>query len=83
MGEPAWDMLLDLFIQGEEGRLVSVMSVTVAGAAPSTTGLRWLRAMERRGMVVRTHDRVDRRRTFVRLSEDAAAGVRLYLSSLS
>lgn len=83
LGEPGWDMLLDLFIHAEEGRLVSVSSVTVAADVPQTTALRWLRTMERRGVVVRTHDDADRRRAFVTLSEDAATELRLYLASLS
>lgn len=70
-GEPAWDILLDLYIARLEGRAVSVSSACAAGAVPSTTGLRWLTELEREGLVVRAADPHDGRRVFVALSDDA------------
>ena len=39
-GEPAWDILLDLYIAAGEGKPVSVSSACIGSAAPATTGLR-------------------------------------------
>jgi len=39
-GEPAWDILLDLFIAAKERRRVSVTSACIGSAVPSTTALR-------------------------------------------
>ena len=71
--DPAWDMLLDLFIGREIGREVSVKAVCAAAAVPATTALRWLHLLDRSGLVDRRADPHDRRRVRVRLSDDAHA----------
>ena len=40
--EPAWDMLLDLYIQHHRGQPVAVDRLCTAAGAASTTALRWL-----------------------------------------
>ncbi|MBC2664756.1 MarR family transcriptional regulator [Novosphingobium flavum] len=72
-GEPAWDLLLDLFIAAKEGKRVPVTSACIGAAVPTTTALRWLAVLEERGLVVREADPSDARRIFVRLSTDAYA----------
>lgn len=67
-GEPAWDILLDLFIAYGEGKQVSVSSACIGSAAPATTGLRWLGVLADEGLVVRENDPEDNRRVLVRLS---------------
>ncbi|MFA5965311.1 MAG: hypothetical protein WC804_14945 [Sphingomonas sp.] len=66
--DPAWDILLDLFVHGEEHQLVSVSSACVASTAPLSTALRCLKAMERAGLIVFERDPFDKRRRFVALS---------------
>jgi hypothetical protein len=68
-GEPAWDILLDLFIAAKEKRKVSVMSACIGSAVPSTTALRWISALEREGLITREDDPDDARRTYVILTE--------------
>jgi len=68
--DPAWDMLLDLFATQVEGTSVSVSSLCIAAAVPSTTALRWIRAMTERGMLVRHQDPLDGRRVWVELTPD-------------
>ena len=70
-GEPAWDILLDLFACGEEGRSVRISSACIGAAVPASTALRYLSEMERRGLVERCRDEVDRRGQYVRLSKEA------------
>lgn len=72
-GEPAWDLLLDLFIAAKERKRVPVTSACIGAAVPTTTALRWLAVLEERGLVLREADPSDARRVFVRLSADAYA----------
>lgn len=70
-GEPAWDLLLDLFIAAKERKRVPVTSACIGAAVPTTTALRWLAVLEERGLILREADASDARRVFVRLSTDA------------
>jgi len=70
-GEPAWDILLDLFVAGERGKRVAVTSACIGSGVPSTTALRWLNVLEMRGLVEREDDNQDARRSFVRLTARA------------
>lgn len=67
-GEPAWDILLDLYIAQGEGKQVSVSSACIGSAAPATTGLRWLSVLAEQGLVMRENDPEDHRRVLVRLT---------------
>lgn len=72
-GEPAWDMLLDLYAARLEHARVSVSSVCIAAAVPSTTALRWLKTLTDIELVKRRADPHDKRRVFIELGEEAAA----------
>lgn len=74
-GEPAWDILLDLYIAAGEGKNVSVSSACIGSAAPATTGLRWLGVLADEGLVVRENDAEDHRRVLVRLTPSGAAAM--------
>lgn len=52
-GEPAWDILLGLFIAGCEGRRLSLAAVCSGAGTPESTALRWIAILENRGMIVR------------------------------
>jgi DNA-binding MarR family transcriptional regulator len=71
-GEPSWDMLLDLYQAYAQGQSISVSSVCIASRVPKTTALRWLGQLEKFGLVGRTDDPFDGRRTFVSLTDEAA-----------
>lgn len=66
--DPAWDILLDLAAAQREGRPVSVSSLCIAASVPTTTGLRWIKAMVDRGMLEREPDPEDARRAFIRMT---------------
>ena len=67
-GEPAWDILLDLYIVHADGKPVSVSSACIGSAASPTTGLRWLGVLAEEGLVVRENHSDDDRRVLVRLT---------------
>jgi DNA-binding MarR family transcriptional regulator len=70
-GEPAWDMLLELYYSDLCSRTDTVSDLCIASGAPSTTALRWLHALEYEGLLRRKADPTDRRRFFVRLTAKA------------
>ena len=82
-GEPAWDILLDLYIAHTESKPVSVSSACIGSAAPPTTGLRWLGVLAEQDLIVREHDPEDQRRVLVRLTEKALAAMDDYFFSIA
>lgn len=80
-GEPAWDILLDLFVAREEGKQISISSSCIASCAAPTTALRWISLLEERGLVERQPDARDRRRAYVRLTAQAELALRTYLEA--
>ncbi|WP_394728199.1 MarR family transcriptional regulator [Altererythrobacter sp. GH1-8] len=81
-GEPAWDILLDLYIAYAEGKTVSVSSACIGSASPPTTGLRWLGVLQDAGLVEREHDPHDQRRILVRLSDHGVERMETYFSQV-
>lgn len=82
LGEPGWDILLDLFRAELEQQRVSVSSLCIAAAVPPTTALRWITGMTEAGMLQRHADTRDRRRAFVSLAEGASVAMRNYFAAL-
>lgn len=82
-GEPAWDILLDLFIAAKERRRVSVTSACIGSAVPSTTALRWITILEKQGLLMREADPGDARRVYVKLSARGYAAMLEYFASAS
>ncbi|MCT2401062.1 MarR family transcriptional regulator [Novosphingobium mangrovi (ex Huang et al. 2023)] len=82
-GEPAWDILLDLFVAAKERRRLSVTSACIGAAVPSTTALRWIAILEKKGLLVREADPGDARRVYVKLSAHGYGAMLEYFSSAS
>lgn len=51
--EPAWDMMLDLFINKVRGARVSTTSLCLAAGVPHATGIRWIRTLREHGLLRR------------------------------
>lgn len=81
-GEPAWDIMLDLFVAQGEGKTVSVSSACIGSAAPATTGLRWLGVLADEGLVVRESDPEDHRRVMVRLTSTGQAAMERFFEAV-
>jgi DNA-binding MarR family transcriptional regulator len=78
--DPAWDMLLDLYIAHLEGRLEAVSSICVASGVPSTTAIRWIKLLEHQGWVCRSPDPTDGRRCFLALTGKAQAAMERFFA---
>jgi DNA-binding MarR family transcriptional regulator len=79
LGDPAWDMVLDLFATGEAGKTVPVSSLCHGSGVPPTTALRWLSVLAERNLISRTNDPRDKRRVNVSLKPSARASMVKYL----
>ncbi|HEY0147376.1 MAG TPA: MarR family winged helix-turn-helix transcriptional regulator [Allosphingosinicella sp.] len=77
--DPAWDMLLALFVAAEQGESFSVSRLCAAAAVPQTTALRWLEQLEQNKLVIRAADATDARRTLISIAPDAREKMRILL----
>lgn len=73
--DPAWDMLLELFVAHEGGRQVSVSSLCYASGVPLTTALRQIARLEKHGLIERRGDKADNRRCLVSATPRAIRGI--------
>jgi DNA-binding MarR family transcriptional regulator len=80
LGEPAWDIMLDLFVAGGRGQAVSVSNACLAADAPASTALRWLQHLQAEGLVERLPDATDARRHYVRLTDQGVAQMSAYFA---
>jgi DNA-binding MarR family transcriptional regulator len=70
-GEPVWDMILDLYVARSQDKRISVSSLCIAAAVPSTTALRHISLMVQSGLATRQGDPDDARRVYIGLSDRA------------
>jgi DNA-binding MarR family transcriptional regulator len=82
LGEPVWDMLLALFCFPSRWEKLSIGGLCDAAGVPPTTGIRWSRVMEQKGLIERVPDPFDARRIYVALTEKGDQLMRDYLSSI-
>ncbi len=81
LGEPAWDILLDLYISRAASVRISISSACIASQVPYSTALRWLKVLEQRGLISRIDDQDDGRRSWIELTEDGLQRMTSYLKS--
>lgn len=82
-GEPSWNILLDLCVADIEGKRISVTSSCIASGAPMATALRWISLMENDGLVVKSPDQHDKRRTFISITRKAHNLLKSYYSRIA
>lgn len=78
--DPAWDILLALYVSKLQQVRVKITSVIEASGVPPTTGLRWITSLIERGLVIRSANPTDARSSFLELSDGSASLVTLYLA---
>ncbi len=74
-GEPAWDILLDLYIAFHECRTVSMKAASVAADVPHATAHRNIVMLENLGLVNRVDDLHDKRVKWVGLTKKAIVAI--------
>ncbi len=79
-GEPAWDLLLALFIAREKGQAIILSLAYRAARVSDTTGRRLLDQLEREGMISRRRAPRSRKTRLVELTEDAVERLTDYLT---
>ena len=82
LGEPGWDILLDLFVRGSKYQRTSITSACIASGKSEATALRWLKLLEERELIQTTRCQADRRVRFVELTADGRARTIALLAEL-
>ena len=80
--DPAWDMLLHLYVADEAGAPLSVSALCAAAALPQTTAQRWVESLAAARLIVRRADQADARRTLISLSPEAHHAMTAVLARL-
>lgn len=81
--DPEWDILLDLFAEGGFGRRVSMSSLCIAAAVPTTTAVRCINAMIDQGVLAKSRDSTDARRVLIELSDETRQKMRNWLMQVA
>ena len=69
--DPAWDILLELYIADATGSQLYASVVGSEAGIPQSTALRWLAVLEKAGLLRRRHDMFDKRRQWIGLTPRA------------
>lgn len=65
--DPAWDIMLDIYLHHKRNQSVTVSDACIASSVPTTTARRWIGHLVRLGILIRTDDEQDRRRSHLTL----------------
>lgn len=79
-GEPAWDILLDLFIHEAKGRHLSMSALCVTAAIPTSSAMKLIQRMCDDGILERSPDMADGRRSFITIAPAVADRLRAYFA---
>lgn len=79
-GEPAWELLLNLFVLDWDGPRLTVGGLAEVAKIPMTTALRWLGYLEAQNLVQRREHPNDARTAFISLTDSGRAAMKNYLS---
>jgi hypothetical protein len=81
--EPAWDILLHLFLGQANDRGVQLESVPIASGLPASSALRWLEVLESKGLVFAYRDDDSSGQVFLRLSAKGHLEMTRYLNRVA
>lgn len=79
-GEPAWDILLDMYANVLKGKRASTSSLCLASMVPNTTALRYHDRLEEAGFIERKPSRQDARVRYPTLTNKGLEAMSLYFS---
>lgn len=77
-GDPAWEMLIDLFIHECERKPISVTSLCVTPSIPMSSAIRLCQKLCDANLIRRKPDLYDGRRVFIELNPDVSHRLRAY-----
>lgn len=80
-GEPAWDMLLVLYVADRAETRQTISGLTKESCAPATTSLRWLDFLGRCKLVQRRANPLDKRAVFIELTALGRNAIEGYLAA--
>ena len=83
LGDPAWNILLDLLLASLEGRRVAVSSACIVAGVATTTALRLVNRMVDDGVLMRLPDDNDGRRHFLAIAPEVEDALKNYLLDLA
>lgn len=75
LSDTAWDMMLELFIQAEQGKPLYVKQLLLLSGGSSTAAMRRIDRLEGAGFIARFPDHLDGRRVRVRLRRAGRAAM--------
>lgn len=78
-GEPAWEMMLALYIADGEGYRLKISDVCNESGVPATTALRWMDKLIDIGMARRIPNRLDARSSYIEGTEALRSQMTEYL----
>src|SRR5262245_8689821 len=77
--EPAWDILLTLYVIDGDRRRLSTRDLSKHANLPLTTALRWLDYLEEQDLILRKSNPFDRRVVYVEISDKGRRAMDHYL----
>lgn len=83
LGDPAWNILLDLLLASLEGRHVAVSSACIVAGVATTTALRLVNRMVEDQVLVRIPDENDGRRHFLAIEPTVEQALKAYILDLA
>jgi len=78
--DPSWNVLIELFIAGEEGRNVTIKSACVAACVPQSTALRHIAHLIDIRLATRAQHPSDARSAYLKLTDRGRAKMVAFLS---
>ena len=81
-GEPAWEILLALYVIEDSGARFTISKLAECINAPLSTVVRWVKTLEEQSLVSRMNHPTDRRIIFVRLLDEGRKAMDDYLGAL-
>ncbi|OYZ13818.1 MAG: hypothetical protein B7Y35_08245 [Sphingomonadales bacterium 28-64-96] len=83
LGDPAWNILLDLILASLEDRKVAVSSACIVAGVATTTALRLITRMVDDGVLMRIPDEDDGRRHFLAIEPTVERALKSYIADLA
>lgn len=70
--DPIWDMLLELLEARLRNKHLTTTGLCAGAGVPTTTALRCINVLVKKGVIVRMRDKADRRRVYVDVTDETA-----------